>query len=164
MFDWAVSQAVTGVLQWLGTAIAVIGLPLTYLKSRKAASAAVKAADAVQKFQHRISTVTIAHSYSHLELAKSFISVQNYAAANSVVGILKRNVLQTAKWMEQAEDAPPSISQGRRNIQRVESQLALATRGATTFKPASLEGALRGLGECLIEWEQWVVTKTNGVE
>jgi hypothetical protein len=163
LFEWAISQEVTGVLQWLGTVLALVGFPLTVWQASKAAFAAAEAAKAVREFQWRVRSVSAAHAYSQLELAKGFVSSKNYTAASSVVGILKREVLQTATTLER-EDAPKTLSQGRRNMALIESQLALAIRNDPTFKHRTLDGALRGLGECLIDWEHWIITQNPGAK
>ena len=162
IFKWAVSQDVTGVLQWLGTIIAVVGIPITIRQSWLAAQAAEQARLAVAQFQRRLTSVNIAHAYSQLELAKNFVVSQNYTAAISVMGILKRSVLQAIEVLQNLENPPASISQGRRNVARVESQLALAARAAPNFNAAVLDGAMRGLGECLIQWEQLVIEQGSG--
>lgn len=164
VFEWAVSAPVTGMLQWIGTAIALIGLPLTYIKAKKAAKEATLAAHAVARFQHRIVSLTISHSYSHLESLKGFVNENNYDAANAILSILNRTVLQTANWLDQADDAPKSISQGRRNINRIQAQLSLAARQDTSFDPTKLDKAIRGLGECLVEWEGWIVSTSTEVK
>jgi hypothetical protein len=156
-FEWAVSQEVTGVLQWLGTAIAVVGIPLAIRQSWLAKRAAEQAKRAVTQFQRRLTSVNNAHAYSHLELARGFVVSQNFSAAVSVMGILKRNVLQSIEVLQSLEDPPPSIAQGRRNIARMEAQLTLAARTAPNYNPAALDGAMRGLGDCLIQWEQLIL-------
>ncbi len=83
IFKWAVSQEVTGVLQWIGTLIAVIGIPLAIRQARRAANAAEEARQAVTHFQQRLTSVNVAHAYSQLELVKGLVHNNNYSAAIS---------------------------------------------------------------------------------
>ncbi|MGL9616429.1 hypothetical protein QRQ56_00385 [Bradyrhizobium sp. U531] len=160
-FDWAVSQAVTGVLQWFGTALAVIGIPLTYRQSWKAAVAAKEAARAVTQFQYRLGSVNVAHAYSQLELAKGFVLSKDYTAAITVVGILKRDVLHTISFFEKAASPPLNLSVARRNISAIEVQLAKASRSDSTFKTRTLDRAISGLSDCLVDWENRFVTNAG---
>jgi len=101
----------------------VFGIPLAIRKSAQAATAAKEAKKAVSIFSKRISLANAAHSYSQVELVRSLISSSNYAAAISVVGVLKRTVFQIAKTLEERNT---DVQQGKRNITIVESQLAFA--------------------------------------
>jgi hypothetical protein len=157
---WAISQEVTGALQWLGTIIAVVGIPLTYRQSWKAANAAEEAARAVRTFQSRSKTANVAHSQSYLQLARGFVSSENFQAAESVVGILKRDVLQTISFLETEADPPENLAVARRNISRIEAQISKAGR-KDDFKPAILDRAMNGLSDCLIEWENRFVTSSG---
>jgi hypothetical protein len=158
-FQWGVSQEVTGILQWLGTMLAVFGIPATYLKSRKAARSAAAAALAVKQFSQRERTSTVAHCYSHLGMARGFIMQEQYPAAASVLEIVKRDALQTIAFFEAGEaQAPENIVVARRNMATIEVQIAKAARSDPAFKAGALDRAVAGLGSCLLDWESRLQT------
>lgn len=157
-FTWAVSSEVTGVLQWLGTVIAVVAIPATFFQSRRAATAAAEAASAVRMFQDRLGSINVAHSYSHLELAKGFLVAANYSAALIVMGLLKREIVQIIALLEQSTKPPLNLRTARRNLSYIETQLVRAVRSDPEFKQKVLDKAVDGLGNCLLDWENRYLT------
>src|SRR3954447_17992196 len=122
-FEWSVSQEVTGVLQWIGTIISIVGIPVAIWKSSKAASTAKATQRAVQAFSRRLRLVNVAHSYSQVEMIRNLVASQNFGAAMSVVGILKRTILQIAGDLESGSEPPSTVRQGKRNIAVVQNQI-----------------------------------------
>jgi hypothetical protein len=105
--------------------------------------------------------VNIAHTYSHLELAKGFLLAANYSAALTVLGILKRDVLQAISFFEDSLDKPLNLGTARRNISVIEIHVARALRADPTFKSEVLDKAVHGLSDCLIDWENRFITHTG---
>jgi hypothetical protein len=156
-FTWAVSQEVTGVLQWIGTIIAVIGVPISIIKAAQAASAAGEARAAVLAFSKRLGLANTAHSLSQVDTLRQFVSSTNYAAAMIVATGIKRSIFHLVDNM-----SVEHIEQGKRNIATIEKQLSYANRNAAQFKRARLDAAINGLSDVLLDWERRFVQDYRG--
>jgi len=162
-FDWGVSQGVTGALQWIGTLISVVGIPVAAWKAWTAATAAEKAELAVHDFNKRLSLANVAHTSSQVELVRNLITSGDFKAAMTVVAILKRTVLQIARNLQAGQNPPASTPQGPKNVRTIEHQLAKAIRADVKFNPSVLDAAIQGLGEVLLDWEGLYFDQHPGV-
>ncbi|UYO42746.1 hypothetical protein KQX63_15195 [Rhodopseudomonas palustris] len=162
IYRWAVSSEVTGILQWIGTAIAVFGIPLTYRQSKSAAKASQNAVRAVEEFRRKFSANSVGHAYANLQILRNHTNSADYKSALAIISTVRRDIIQIVDFLNSDTEPPKNLSTAQKNIRVIDKQIDLATRADPSFKEQALANAISGLSRCLLEWENRLISKNGG--
>jgi hypothetical protein len=151
--SWFFSETTLGLVGWLGLLLGLIGLFLTFKEARNAKTAAVAARVAVEQLEGKLNIAQLSYANAQLDVVRQLATKDEFDTALIVFAPIKRTVVHGAVLLGKRDNAKNAADLARRNLARIETQLAAASENAASFKKHVLYGAIRGLTEFLAEWE-----------
>lgn len=81
-------------MTWVGGIVAVVGLPATFKQAQLARKSANSAEAAVRELEGRLNLANVSYSYSQLDGIRSLVAIGNVAAAQMILGPVKRTIME----------------------------------------------------------------------
>jgi hypothetical protein len=91
---WLLSNETVAVVTWVGSIVAVVGLPATFKQALLARRSANAAEIAVRELEGRLNLANVSYSYSQLDGIRSLVAIDNMAAAQMLLGPVKRTIIE----------------------------------------------------------------------
>lgn len=91
---WLLTNDTVGIVTWVGTIVAVIGLPATSRQARSARIAARASGAAAKALEDRLSLANLSFAYSQIESIRTLVASGELKAAQVMVGSVKRTVIE----------------------------------------------------------------------
>ncbi len=150
---WFTANDTVAIVTWIGSLVAIVGLPATFSQAKAARKAANAAKDAVRALEDKLNLANLSFSYSQIESIRTMIVNGNLAAAQVLFSPVKRTIIEACQLLTSGMGIPPKVEVARRSLRVIEHQLGLAVGASDRYKPSVLRKALAGLSEFLAESE-----------
>jgi hypothetical protein len=150
---WLLANETVAVVTWLGSIVAVVGLPATFQQALLARRSANAAEIAVTELEGRLNLANVSYSYSQLDGIRSLVASGNMAAAQMLLGPVKRTIIELLQLLSSRTEFAAKVQIARRSLKAVEYQLGLAVGDPDRYRARALARALGGLSDFLAEAE-----------
>jgi hypothetical protein len=150
---WFIANDTVAIVTWIGSLVAIVGLPATFSQAKAAHNAANAAKNAVRALEDRLNLANLSFSYSQIESMRALIVNGNLPAAQALFSPVKRTIIEACQLLSSRMGISPKVDVARRSLRVIEHQLGLAVGASDRYKPPALRKALSGLSDFLAESE-----------
>jgi hypothetical protein len=150
---WLLANETVAVVTWVGSIVAVVGLPATFKQGLSARRAADAASIAVRDLEGRLNLANLSYSYSQLDGIRSLVASGNMPAAQVLLGPVKRTIVELFQLLSPQAEFAAKVEIARKSLKAMEYQLGLAVGSTNRYKASALARAISGLSDFLAEAE-----------
>jgi hypothetical protein len=150
VIDSLLSDAVVGIVTWVGTILTIGGLIATYLQSAAARQSADRAQQAVSHLKVQIDTANVAYASAELITFLQMVRFRDFDLGSAFFAPIKRSVRLQSHGDPSRMAETESIN---RAIGTIEKHLAWARAGDTRYREAHVYRAVDGLMQTVTRWE-----------
>ena len=150
---WSVADETVAVVTWIGTLVALVGLPATFMQARFARRAANAAENAVKALEDRLTLANLSFAYSQIEGIRNMVASNNASAAQVLLAPVKRTIIEVCQVLGSRSEMVARVEIARKNLFIVDHQVRMAAASSGHYKATTLTKALSGLSDFLLEHE-----------
>jgi hypothetical protein len=132
---------------------ALWGLPVTFYQAWSARRAAAAAEQAVRQLEGKLNLANLGYAYSQLDNIRTLIASGNLAAAQLLLGPVKRTIIEACHLLSSTAELTDRVAIARKSLRVVEHQLNLAVGMSERYNASTLSRAIMGLSDFLVEME-----------